>query len=296
MESGATPQRATQHAVLQAAIGELADAGIAHPRRNAEWLLAAVLDCNRATLYAYPERHVAVEDRARLEQMVVRRTRHEPLQYIVGHEDFYGLRLQVTPDVLIPRPETEEVVERALRCIASHTAPRVLDVGTGSGCIALAIQHERPDAIVQACDVSSEALAVARRNAQMHDLAVNFVQADVLSDAFIEQVAVPFHLVVSNPPYIPDSEAPRLPADVQDYEPARALFTGADPLRFYRAIVRHAPALLDTDGWLTLETHAEYAGAVRALFDAPAWHSMDVHQDMSGRPRVVLAQKAQLET
>jgi release factor glutamine methyltransferase len=223
--------------------------------------------------------------------MIARRAHHEPLQYIIGHEDFYGLRLQVTPDVLIPRPETEELVERVLQLIKERPAPRVLDVGTGSGCIALAIQHERPDAVVVACDVSAEALDVARRNARAHELNVDLRRADMLSDAFANEVPGPFDVVVSNPPYIPDDEAPTLPTDVRDHEPARALFTGDDALRFYRALIRHAPTLLAEDGWLALELHTDYAEAVGTLFGSSMWCAVDIHADMSGRPRMALAKR-----
>lgn len=286
----ASPQT-TQHAVLQAAIRALEAAGIEHPRRNAEWLLAAVLDCGRAALYAYPERPVSRRHRARFQEMVARRTRHEPLQYIIGHEDFYGLRLEVTPDVLIPRPETEELVERVLQRIEDRSAPRVLDVGTGSGCVALAIQHERPDAEVVACDISTAALGVARRNARTHGLHVDFRRADMLSDAFADDVSGPFDVVVSNPPYIPNAEAPALPTDVREHEPARALFTGDDALRFYRALIRHAPALLAEGGWLALELHTDYAEAVGTLFDSSMWRAVDIRDDLSGRPRMALAKR-----
>lgn len=289
MASDAASPQSTQHAVLHAAIRELEAAGVDHPRRNAEWLLAAVLDCRRATLYAYPARLVPAAERARFREMVTRRTHHEPLQYIIGHEDFYGLRLQVTPDVLIPRPETEELVEQVLEVVDNHSSPRVLDVGTGSGCIALAIQHERSDARVVACDVSTEALAVAQRNAHTHELDVDFRQVDMLSDTFAAELSGPFDVVVSNPPYIPDDEAPTLPVDVRDHEPAQALFTGDDALRFYHALVQHAPALLADGGWLALELHTAYADAVGALFDASAWASVDIHDDLSGRPRMALA-------
>jgi release factor glutamine methyltransferase len=295
MASDAASPQATQHAVLQAAVRELEAAGIDHARRNAEWLLAAVLDCSRAALYAYPERPMSAADRTRFQDMIARRTRHEPLQYIIGHEEFYGLRMQVTPDVLIPRPETEELVERVLGLIDGRPAPRVLDVGTGSGCIALAIQHERPDATVMACDVSAEALAVARRNAQAHGLDVDLREADLLSDAFAMQLPGTFDVVVSNPPYIPDDEAPTLSSEVRDHEPAQALFTGGDALRFYRALIAHAPALLAEEGWLALELHTDYAEAVGGLFNASMWSSVTIHEDLSGRPRMVLARYSRHE-
>lgn len=280
----------TQRAVLEDAAAQLEKAGIAHPRRNAEWLLADVVGCGRAELYAYPTRPVAADALARFEQMVARRRRREPLQYIVGYEEFYGLRLRVTPSVLIPRPETEEVVEEALGRLEAVEAPRVLDVGTGSGCIALALQHERPDAVVYACDVSTEALAVAASNAEALHLDVHLFQADVEQTTFAEHVPGPFDLIVSNPPYIPDHEATSLAVDVRDHEPEIALFSGDDPLRFYRAIAAQAQVLLTPDGWLVLEAHAHYAVEVRTLLRETGYGTAHVQDDLAGRARMVIAQ------
>lgn len=283
----------TRRTVLAEATVHLEQAGIEHPRRNAEWLLADVLACSRADLYAYPARPVAGDRLRQFEQMVARRVRHEPLQYIVGYEEFYGMRLCVTPSVLIPRPETEEVVEAALRCLEDVSAPRVLDIGTGSGCIALAIQHERPDATVYACDVSTDALAVAEKNAEDLRLDVAFFQADVLHERLVDHVAEPLDLVISNPPYIPDSEAASLAIDVREHEPRLALFAGDDPLRFYRAIADQAPSLLAEGGWLVLETHAQYAGAVGTVLEEAGWVDVRVRPDLAGRARIALARAAE---
>ena len=270
-------------------MARLEAAGIQHPRQNAEWLLAEVLGCGRAELYAYFSRSVDSDDRRRFDQMVARRVRHEPLQYILGYEEFFGLRLRVTPSVLIPRPETEEVVEVALQRLEGIDAPHVLDIGTGSGCIALAVQHERPDATVYACDVSTDALAVAMSNADALDQPVQFFEADVLRDALAQHVPAPLDLVISNPPYIPDEERPSLPTDVRDHEPGIALFTGDDPLRYYRVIARQACALLTDGGCLVLETHAHYADDVRMLLREAGFSAVRVKTDLSGRARVALA-------
>lgn len=279
----------TRRALLDAATERLERAGVEHPRRNVEWMLAEVLGCGRAALYAHARQEVAAEHRTRFQHMVARREHHEPLQYILGYEEFFGLRIQVTPDVLIPRPETEEVVEEALRRLESIDAPRVLDIGTGSGCIALAIQHERPGAVVSACDVSAGALDVARRNATAHDADVQFVQADVRRDALADRVDTPFDLVISNPPYIPDVEARTLPTDVRDHEPGTALFTGSDALCFYRVIARQAPELLGGDGWLVVETHAHYADGVRDVLSASGAAAVEVRDDLAGRARMASA-------
>jgi release factor glutamine methyltransferase len=253
-------------------------------------MLAEVLGCRRAGLYAYPKKQVSASETAQFCRMMARRCRHEPLQYILGYEEFFGLRIEVSPDVLIPRPETEEVVEDALYRLKDVARPKVLDIGTGSGCIALAIKHIRPDATVYACDVSPDALAVARRNARLHDAAVQFFEADVLRDALTEHIGAPLDLTVSNPPYIPDAEARTLPRDVREHEPAAALLAGADALRFYRAIAHQASRLLKEEGWLVLETHAHYAEEVRDLLRRQRAAAVEMKHDLSGRARMVAAQ------
>lgn len=281
----------TRKALLNHAIQRLEDAEVSDTRRNAEWLLMDVLECTRAALYAHPEQQVSTDDRQMFERMVARRAEHEPLQYILGQTGFYGMPLEVTPDVLIPRPETEEVVEHALHLIEDVSHPNVLDVGTGSGCIALAIKHERPDATVHACDVSESALTVARRNADRLGLSVTCTHADVLADDFAEHVPGELDLLIANPPYIPDSEADMLPTEVRDHEPDQALLTGNDPLLFYRALATQAEALLVPGGWLVVETHARFAGHVRALFQEIQFENHRVEQDLAGRARMVAAQR-----
>jgi release factor glutamine methyltransferase len=246
---------------------------------------------------------------------VRRRAAREPLQYVLGHADFYGLRLRVTPAVLIPRPETERVVERALALIADVPTPRVVDVGTGSGCIACAVAHERPTARVVGCDVSTGALAVARANADALGLPIAFGEADLTAPAFPAQVrallgrpggpppedaatggdalsdAARFDLVVSNPPYVPDAEADALAPEVREHEPPVALFTGADPLVCYRALARHAAALLRPGGRLVTETHADYAADVAAVFRDAGLADVRTERDLAGRPRLALARR-----
>lgn len=277
----------TRHLLLHWAEAQLEEAGITSARRNAEWMLSEVLACGRAMLYAFPEASVGPAEVARVQTMVARRLQREPLQYVLGHTEFYGLPIQVTPSVLIPRPETEQVVEAALRLLEDHPAPAVLDVGTGSGCIALAVKHERPAAAVTACDVSVEALDVARANAGANGLDVTFVEADVLDPGSVRQLPHQLQLVVSNPPYVPDEEAEALEAEVRDHEPHTALFSGPDPLCFYRAIGRRAQELLAPDGFLVFEVHADYGRAVGQLLKQQGYGAVHVEQDLSGRDRIV---------
>jgi release factor glutamine methyltransferase len=282
------PDRSWTRQTVRAAIVErLVADSIESAQRNAEWMLMEVLDCRRVHLVTEGDHPVTPEHLARLDAMLVRRLAREPLQHILGHAEFYGLRLRVTPDVLIPRPETEVVVEVALERVRDLSAPHILDVGTGSGAIALACAHLRPDAMVVACDVSPAALAVARVNAADLELDVTFIQADVLSPDFGKQFEGLFDLVVSNPPYVPPAEAATLAPEVREHEPHLALFSNDDPLQFYRAIVRDAPALLVRDGWLVLETHADYGQAVADLLGDVDFVDLHLRDDLAGHPRVV---------
>jgi release factor glutamine methyltransferase len=272
--------------LLDEAAARLQEAGRDAPRRTAAWLLGEVVGCDRAALYAHPREPVAQEDARRFRSMVDRRVDGEPLQHILGYDEFCGLRIEVSPAALIPRPETEEVVERALEVLDGTSAPRVLDVGTGTGCIALALKNERGDADVWGCDVSEDALALARRNARRLGLDVAMVEADVLDGAFDASVPGRLDLLVSNPPYIPDDEAESLPPVVREHDPAVALFAGEDPLRFYRALARWGPVLCRPGGWVVAEVHAEHAGGVADVFEAAGLSRVAVDDDIAGRPRI----------
>lgn len=243
-------------------------------------------------LYARPDEPVPESVGRQLEAAIERRASGEPLQYIVGYTEFYGLQIHVTPSVLIPRPETEEVVEAALETLQGVVAPWVLDVGTGSGAIALAIQSQRPDAEVFAVDVSPAALGVARENAARLDLPLTFVEADALGPGFTDHVPPSFHLIVSNPPYVPHAEQPEMQREVRDHEPDLALFVpDADPLVFYRVLANQALDLLHPGGWLVVETHADGAEGVCALFEAYGLAEVELARDLGGRARIVKGQR-----
>lgn len=280
----------TRRHLLDAAAAVLERAQVEPARRQAEWMLCDVLECSRAQLLAYGAEPVAAADVAAVETMLARRLQGEPIQYILGHADFFGLRLRVTPVVLIPRPETEQVVEASLDRVQAVAQPRILDVGTGSGCIALALKHARPDAAVWACDVSPEALAVAAENAASHELAVTLLRADVTASDVADHLPADLDLLVSNPPYIPDAEADTLDLEVRAHEPAMALFAGDDPLRFYRILITLADRLLWPGGWLVLETHADYGEAVADLARA-SLVAVTLARDLAGRPRIVSARR-----
>ena len=195
--------------------------------------------------------------------------------------------------MLIPRPETEEVVEEALRRLQGCEAPWVLDVGTGSGAVALAVAHQRPDAQVFAVDVSSGALAVAAANADRLGLAISFVEADALRPAFALDVPPTFDLLISNPPYVPEAERAGLQREVRDHEPGTALFVpDADPLVFYRALAGHAEHLLRPGGWLVAETHADLGQQVGHLWTEAGLVEVAVLPDLARRDRIAVGRRA----
>jgi len=291
MASSSPPTTATRQSLLDWGRDRLAAAGREVPGRTAMWLLADLLDCRHGHLYARPGQPVDEPIAHQFHNWVQRRVDGEPLQHILGYADFRGLRIEVTPDVMIPRPETEEVVTHALSVIQRVESPRVLDVGTGSGCIALALKAERPAADVHACDVSADALAVAQRNADRLGYTVDFTEADVLQSSFLTAVDPPYDLIVSNPPYIPDAEADTLPATVREYDPPQALFAGADPLRYYRALVRKRREGTSTGGAIVLEVHADYGQGVAALLRSSGADCITVETDMADRERVVVSRR-----
>jgi release factor glutamine methyltransferase len=281
-------QSNTRQALLRSAIERLAAAGIEEASRNAEWLMEDVLEIDRAQLIAYPEEPVPEDQESRFEDLLARRLQREPLQYVLGYADFFGLRLKVTPAVLIPRPETEEVVEEALRLIDELDEPWVLDVGTGSGAIALAVQSQRLDAAVIASDISEAALALAAENAREIGLDVTFMHGDALNPDFVNGVPVCFDLVVSNPPYVPSYERASLQPEVRDHEPAQALFTDGEPLVFYRAITTHASSVLKPGGHLVFETHTDHAHGVLDVMEVAGFVDTEVKRDLAGNWRMAI--------
>jgi len=265
---------------------------VAEPRLSAELLLAQALGWRRIDLYA---RHDAVPDdaaRTAFREMVRQAAEHKPIAYLIGRKEFYSLEFEVTPDVLIPRPETEVLVSRAIDWCHGRAAERIhcLDIGTGSGCIAIALAAHVPRAHVTATDVSAAALAVAARNAQRLGAAdrIAFVEADGVR---IDPAVVPaggFDLIVSNPPYVASVDAHRLPRNVREYEPGLALFAGEDGLRFFRELVGAAD-LVAADGVVMVEIGAGQHDAVRAVFcDGGRFvHRASVRDVGGGHERVI---------
>ena len=260
--------------------------GLDAPRLDAELLLAATLGFDRVGLYVNFERPLQAGELAAYRERVRRRAGREPLAYILGQTEFWSLPLKVTPDVLIPRPETELLVEEALPRLSGRQ--QVLDVGTGSGALAIALAHERQELTVTAIDISPAALAVAADNARSNGVAerIRFVQHDLG-----QLPPGPFDLIVANPPYIPSRELATLMPEVRDFEPQLALDGGVDGLDAYRALARQAGAILTAAGWLLVEVGSGQAAAVKELFAGAGLTESFAARDLAGIERVVGGKK-----
>lgn len=277
--------------LLASATATLRDAGIEDLRLEAEVMLAEALQTSRATLLANPMRPLETVVQARYAAMVRRRAAREPLAYIVGHKEFYSLDLEVTPDVLIPRPETETLVTAALEWLAAQSASHVLDLGTGSGAIALVLAANAPGAIITAADFSAGALDVARRNAARFKLTarIAFRRADCFEIIDGGEDLGRFDLIVSNPPYILDAEIPALQPEVAAWEPRLALAGGLDGLCFYRRIAAGLRDHLAPRGLVMVEVGDKQADAVASIFSGAGLTRIDFIHDLSGIARVVRA-------
>jgi release factor glutamine methyltransferase len=272
---------------LQSAVKRLQDGHVGSPRMNAELLAMFVLGCDRAYLYAHADRALTKGEIARYDDALAERARGVPAQYITGHQEFWGMDLIVSPAVLIPRPETEHVIETVLEVAREHPAQRVVDVGTGSGCIALALAKELPRAEIHATDISPEALEIARANAARYQLEkrIQFHEADLL--AGMEEAA--FDYVISNPPYIGDWEASSVEAQVRRFEPRQALFAGPTGLEVFVRLIPQAEKALRPGGWLVMEMgHSSREQVCELLQD---WEEMRITNDLQGIARVVAARR-----
>jgi release factor glutamine methyltransferase len=281
-------RRALQ-AIDQAA-RRLADAGVESSRLDAELLLAAAAGVSReAAVTGSIELSPALLNK--FESMIARRERREPIAYILGHKEFYSLDFEVTPAVLIPRPETEFVVSAALECIAGKANARVLDIGTGSGAIAIAIAVNAPNAQVIAVDISPDALAVASRNTRRHraEDRVTFRRADCFNILDGGAELGRFDAIVSNPPYLDDAEITALEPDVRRYEPRVALSGGVGGLRIIRRISNSAGAHLEADGQLIMEMGLGHAGDVVGIMAHAGLFVLGVINDFAGQMRVAWA-------
>jgi len=300
---------------LMSAVDRLDADDVGSPRLNAEVLLMFVLGVSRAYLYAHPERELTAEEESRYNEVLAQRATGMPSQYITGHQEFWGLNFIVSPGVLIPRPETEHLVETVLELARGVVRPKIVDVGTGSGAIALALAHELKNAEVYAVDVSAEALELARANAVRLQLdgRVKFAQCDVLTTmedlhAVASEATSPrtnersrgtsiseqfrdFDLVVSNPPYVGFDEADKVQKSVREFEPRVAVFAGERGLDVIGPLIEQAHHALKPGGWLAMEIGYSMRDAVVDLLTPTMWEEVRVVPDLQGIPRVVAAKK-----
>ena len=301
-------------ATLKQGLAQLRDAHVPSFTLAAELLLLHVLGRDRTWIYGHPEEEISASDGERYAALIRRRAGGEPTQHLTGKQEFWGLEFEVTPDVLIPRPETEHVIEVALDRLAIREVRagrrqtltgeglRIADIGTGAGCIAIALAKELPGATVVATDISAAALVVARRNAARHSVAerIRFVESNLLEErgewrvACGEQEAsdkLSFDLIASNPPYIGRREAATLMREVRDHEPDIALYGGEEGYEFYADLTAQAATHLKPGGILVLELGHNSLPAIRPLLDSSQWVNVAVTNDLSGIPRVLAAEK-----
>ena len=288
---------------LSAAISRLTTDEVPSPRMNAELLLMFTLNCDRAYLFAHPEHELTAGEETRYEAALAERSRGVPAQYITGHQEFWGMDLIVTPAVLIPRPETEHVIETVLEIQTSGVRPqtsdqidpevrgpgyrlRIVDVGTGSGCIALALAKQLPHAEIHATDISPDALEVARANAARHQLErrIRFHQTDLL-----EGLRGDFDFVVSNPPYVGESEEDQVQLEVRKFEPRNAVFAGPKGTEVIARLIPQARKILRPGARLIMEISGTIAEEVRKLLED--WQDLQIKPDLQSIPRIVRARK-----
>ena len=278
------------HDLLAEATGALSAAGIPDARMEAAFLLSRVLNRDRTFIIAHPEYPLTADQLQEFRDFIARRAHGEPSQYITGRQEFFGLGFAVTPDVLIPRPESELIVEAALKLATSDPRLLIADIGTGSGCLIVSLLQELRQARGIATDISFRALRVAEGNAQLHRVIerLRFVQADSFS-AFASRPL--FSLIVSNPPYVPTTEVDNLQREVRDHEPMSALLSGSDGLAQIRVLLSEAPRFLLPHGYVVFEIGFGQSKAVEEIIDAAVWNLIEIRNDLQNIPRTFVLQK-----
>jgi len=254
---------------------------------DAEVLLAQVLKTDRKGLYLSLPNTISEQEKETLQYLISRRIKGEPVSYIIGRKEFWSLAFKVNPAVMIPRPETETLIEETLKIFSPLSSPSFLEIGTGSGAISIALATELPRASIIAIDISPGALSVAKENAFSHGVrSIQFIQGNLFDP--LEGGKTPFDLIISNPPYIPTTAIPHLPPGIRDYEPAVAFDGGPDGLEFYRKIIREAHHYLNPGGFLLLEVGKEQGHDVtRIMLETRKFSSPEIIKDLAGIERVV---------
>lgn len=275
--------------LLKSAEKKLWEGGVESPKSEAEWLLAAVLKADRANLYLMRERELQPSEQANFEALLLRRLKREPLQYNLGVCEFYGFEFVVSPAVLIPRPETELLVEKVVELAEKFSSPRIIDLGTGSGCIAVSLAKLIATARLVATDTSAAALEIAQSNAQRLGVAgqVEFRLADMTQPKAFS-TSESFDVVISNPPYVLETERASLQPEIRDWEPAEALYVGDDGLKFYRCIIDYCHKHLRAGGWVACEMASQRSAAIAELFREAGFHCVQIIKDFAGLDRHVI--------
>lgn len=251
------------------------------------WVVSEIMELSKATIKAFPEKELTVLQQELSLSILMELKTGKPLQYILGYTEFYGLRFVVNPAVLIPRPETEELVEWILNSVGTEK-PSILDIGTGSGCIPISLKKNLPNAHISAIDISPEAIQTAKINAQLNEVQIDFIEADILN--YPQRTTQNLQLIVSNPPYVTPADKAQMHLNVVDYEPHTALFVSQDdPLLFYKAIADFVVANLAPNGMLFLEINESYGQETIDLLNSKGFKNIELKKDMSGRDRMIKA-------
>lgn len=262
---------------------------IVEPNREANSLLSLALKKNRTFLIAHSEYELTKQEEQLFLEYVERRANREPFQHISGRQEFCGLDFIVSPDVLVPRPETELIVEAGIEILRNIEKPVFCEIGIGSGCIAVSILHEIEDAQAYGVDISEKALLIARKNAGQNGVSQRLeLKISDVFEAFKKNQK--FDLIVSNPPYVPDKDVPTLQAEVRDFDPLIALTDGSDGLSIIRQIINKSPDYLRPNGFLLMEFGFNQSDQVRQMFDLSRWQNIDLFPDLQRIPRMVKAQ------
>ena len=262
--------------------------GISQPHRESASLLAFTLEKDKTFVIAHPEYELSGEEEKRFQKFLLRRAKHEPFQYITGKQEFYGLDFTVTKDVLIPRPETELIVENAIEILRGKKNAKFCEIGIGSGCISVSILREVKTAKAIGSDISEKALEIARKNAEAHKVS-DRVELKI-SDVFEVLRGEKFDLIVSNPPYVPSEDVETLQAEVRNFEPLLSLTDGKDGFSIIEKMIDDAPKFLKENGFLLMEIGFNQAAKVREMFSPEIWRRIDILPDLQGVPRMIKAQ------
>jgi len=271
-------QKKTVLKILNKSIDQLKKYNIENPQLNAELIISHVLDMNKANLYLNSKDILDNEKSDIIEQFIIRRTKHEPLQYILGETEFYGCKIKVNPDVLIPRPETELLVEK----LVQENVNSILEIGTGSGAIAIALAKQMKNVQIEATDISEKDLNTARQNGELNNVSINFIQSDIF-----ENIKNKYDIIVSNPPYISKKEYDNLAPEIKDYEPEISLLAKEEGLFYYKKIFENAKDYLTEKGKIYFEIGYNQAEKIKEIAKENGFDEINVFKDLNGFDRIV---------